>query len=58
MAIENLQRKAFDTAVFLIIIVAYLLLVNALNVAQSAKQVLYLLTFIFIAAWLFYIIRI
>ena len=51
------MSKELDTAVILIIIAGWLLLVNSLNFSQSYKILLYFFTFVFIGSWLIFIIK-
>jgi hypothetical protein len=49
--------KELNTAVIFMLIAGWMLMVNSLNFPSSSKYILYMFTFVFLGAWLIYIIR-
>ena len=56
-AIKEERSKAFNTAVLLIIMMEWMLVINLLHISPNTKIILYIFSFVLIGSWLIYVIK-
>lgn len=56
-AIKEERSKTFNTAVLLIIMMEWMLVINLLHLSPNGKIILYLLSFVLLGSWLIYVIK-
>jgi len=56
-AIKEERSKTFNTAVLLIIMMEWMLVINLLHISPNGKIILYISSLVFLGSWLIYVIK-